>query len=141
MNYKTKMLRNRIIFVILTVVFLTGCGWLIGFGNMLKSILWLFVGIVCLVGGAFFIIARFGQSGRSSFPILAGWYGFSFAILTVLGMLFDPKSASFTWIYFLKIAGIVGLGTFLFIILTTPINMAALRFWRKNLGNPTDRRK
>jgi hypothetical protein len=141
MDYKTRLLRNRIIFVLLAIVVLTGCSWLIGFANTLKSILFVLVGLTCLIGGSLFIIYRYGQNERFSFIILAGWFGFSFALLSLIGMLIDPRSANFSWVYFLKVAGIVGFGSFLFIILMTPIGMAVLRFWRKNFGNPMSPRK
>ena len=141
MGYETRLLRNRIIFVLLAIIVLTGCSWLIGLANTLKSILFVSVGLTCLIGGSLFIIYRYGQNERLSFIILAGWFGFSFALLALVGMLIDPRSAAFSWVYFLKVAGIVGVGTFLFIILMTPIGMAVLQFWRKNFGNPMSHRK
>ena len=131
MGYETRLLRNRIIFVLLAIVILAGCSWLIGFANTLKSILFVSVGLACLIGGSLFIINRYGQNERFSFLILAGWFGFSFALLSLVGMLIDPRSVGFSWVYILKVAGIVGVGTFLFIILMTPIGMAVLKFWRK----------
>ena len=118
-----------------------GCSWLIGFANTLKSILFVSVGLACLIGGSLFIIHRYGQNERFSFLILAGWFGFSFASLALVGMVIDPRSAGFSWGYILKVAGIVGVGTFLFIILMTPVGMAILQFWRKNFGNPMSPRK
>lgn len=141
MGYETRLLRNQIIFVLLAIVVLTGCSWLIGFANTLKSILFVSVGLTCLIGGSLFIIYRYGQNERFSFIILAGWFGFSFALLSLVGMLIDPRSADFSWVYLLKVAGIVGVGAFLFIILMTPIGMAVLQFWRKNFGSPMSPRK
>ena len=141
MDYKTRLLRNRIVFVLLAIIILTGCSWLIGFVNMLKSILFVSVGLTCLIGGGLFISYRYGQNERFSFVLLAGWYGLSFALLTFVGMLIDPRSATSTWVYFLKVAGIVGVGTFIFIILMTPIGKAVLRVWRKNFGNPMSPQK
>ncbi len=141
MGYKTKLLRNRIIFVFLAIVVLTGCSWLIGFANTLKSILFVSVGLTCLIGGSLFIIYRYGQNERFSFILLAGWLGFSFALLSLVGKLIDPRSVNFSWVYFLQVAGVVWAGTFLFVILMTPIGMAFLRFWRKNFGNPMSPRK
>jgi len=89
----------------------------------------------CLGGGSLFIIHRYEQNERFSFIILAGWFGFSFALLSLAGMLIDPRSADFSWVYLLKVSGIVGIGTFLFMILMTPISRAVLQFWRKNFGN------
>src|SRR5574341_1488859 len=136
MSYKTRMLRNQIILVLLIIGSLTACGWIMGFVNMLKSILLVVVGLTCLIGGSLFIIMRLENNERLSFLILAGWYGFSSALLSLVGMLIDPRSSAFSWAYFLKVAGFVGVVTFLFIILMTPIGMAALRFWRKNFGDP-----
>jgi hypothetical protein len=141
MGYKTRLLRNRIIFVLLAIVVLTGCSWLIGFANTLKSILFVSVGLTFLIGGSLFIIYRYGQNQRFSFIILATWFGFSFALLSLVGMLIDTRSVNFSLADFLKVAGIVGVGTFLFIILMTPIGMAVLQFWRKNFGNPMSPRK
>ncbi len=141
MGYKTGLLRNQIIIILLTAGILTGCGWLIGLSNLLKSILFILVAAVCLIGGTLFIIGHLGHKEHLSFIILAVWYSFSFALFTLLGMLLDPRSTSFTWVYFLKVAGIVGVGTFLFIILSMPIYKAALRFWRQNFGIPMSRPK
>jgi len=141
MGYKTRLLRNQIILAVLAIVILMGCSWLIGFVNALKSILFILVGLISIIGGSLFIIYRYGQNERFSFIILAGWLGFSFALLSLVGMLFDPRSANFSWAYILKVAGIVWVGTFLFIVLTTPINMFFLRFWRKNFGSPMSPRK
>ena len=141
MGYKTKLLRNRIVFVLLAIVVLTGCSWLVGFADTLKSILLISVGVTSIIGGSLFIIYRYGQNERFSFIILAGWFGFSGALLSLIGMLIDPRSVNFSWTYFLKVAGIVWAGTFLFIVLMTPIGMALIRFWRKNFGNPMSHRK
>jgi hypothetical protein len=141
MSYETRLLRNRIVFVVLAVVVLMGCSWLIGFVNTLKSILFVSVGLISIIGGSLFIIYHYGQNERFSFIILAGWLSFSFSLLSLVGMLIDPRSVNFSWAYFLKVAGIVWVGTFLFIILTTPINMAFVRFWRKNFSNPMSPRK
>jgi len=141
MGYKTKLLRNRIVFVLLAIVILTGCSWLVGFADTLKSILLISVGVTSIIGGSLFIIYRYGQNERFSFIILAGWFGFSGALLSLICMLIDPRSVNFSWTYFLKVAGIVWAGTFLFIVLMTPIGMALIRFWRKNFGNPMSPRK
>ena len=141
MGYKTRLLRNQIILAVLAIVILMGCSWLIGFVNTLKSILFLSVGLISTIGGSLFIIYRYRQNERFSSIILAGWLGFSFALLSIVGMLIDPRSVNFSWAYFLKVAGLVWAGTFLFIILMTPIGMAFLRFWRKNFGNPMSPRK
>ncbi len=137
MDNKTILLRNRILFVLLVIAILTVCSWLIGFGNMLKSIIFVSIGLACLIGGTLFIIYRYGQNERFSFIILAGWYGFSFALLSLTGMLMDTRSATFSLGYILKVAGIIGIGTFLFLVLTTPIGKVFLQFWRKNFSNPT----
>ena len=141
MDYKTRLLRNRIIFILLAVVILTGCSWLIGIANTLRSILLISVGLISIIGGSVFIIYRYGQNERFAFIILAGWFSFSGALLSLLGMLIDPRSVNFSWTYFVKVAGIVWAGTFLFIVLMTPIGMALLKFWRKNFGTPMSPRK
>ena len=141
MGYKTRVFRNQIILAVLTIAILTGCSWLIGFVNTLKSTLFLLVGLIPTIGGSLFIIYHYGQDERFSFIILAGWLGFSFALLSLIGMLIDPRSVNFSWAYFLKVAGIVWAGTFLFIVLMIPIGMALVRFWRKNFGNPMSPRK
>ncbi|MFT3890804.1 MAG: hypothetical protein QM730_17640 [Anaerolineales bacterium] len=127
--------------MLLTVVILTACSWLIGIANTLRSILFVSVGLITIVGGSIFIIYRYEQNERSAFIILAGWFGFSGAMLSLLGMLMDPRSAIFSWTYFVKVAGIVWAVTFFFIILMTPIGMALLKFWRKNFANPISHRK
>ena len=141
MGYKTRQLRNQIILAVLSIIILMGCSWLIGFVNTLKSILFLSVGLISTIGGSLFIIYRYGQNERLSFIIVAGWLGFSAALFSLISMLLDPRTVNFSWTYILKIAGIVWVGTFLFIILTTPINKAFFRFWRKNFGNPMSPRK
>jgi hypothetical protein len=141
MSYKTQMLRNQIMVGLLTIILLTVCSSLIGFTNMLKTVLFVSVALTCLVGGSIFITMRLGQNERLAFVILAAWYGFSFALLSLVGMLMDPRSSAFSWAYFLKVAGIIGVGTFLFIVLLTPVGMAALRFWRKNFGAPMSHRE
>jgi hypothetical protein len=141
MGYRASVLRNRIIIILVTIVGVTGCSWLIGIGNLFKVVLFLITALTCLIGGALFVIFRFGQKERLAFIILAAWYGFTFALLTLLGMLLDPRSVNFSWIYSFQVAGLVGIGTFVFILLLTPINMALLRVWRRSFGNPVIRTK
>jgi hypothetical protein len=141
MENKTRLLRNRIIVIFIAISFLVGCSLLIGFENFLKSVLFVSVGLAFSIGGTLFVVWRFGEKQHLAFIILAGWYGFSFALMSLLGMGIDPRSAGFSWTYSLKVAGIVGIGTFLFMILMMPIGLAALRFWRKNFGNPVSPRR
>ena len=141
MGYKTRLLRNQIILAVLVIFILMGCSLLIGFVNTLKSIVFLSVGLISIIGGSLFIIYRYGQNERFSSIILAGWLGFSFALLSLIGMLIDPRSVNFSWAYFLKVAGIVWAGTFLFIVLMAPIGKVLLTFWRKNFSIPMSPRK
>lgn len=141
MNYKTRALRNQIIVTFIVIGFLAGCTWLIGFDNVIKSVLFVSVALACTIGGTFFVISRFGERQRLAFIILAAWYGFSFALISLIGMLIDPRATAFSWAYSLKVAGMIGLGSFLFILAMMPIGLVLLRFWRKNSGNPMSNRK
>ncbi len=141
MEYKTQLLRNRIAIAILTIIALMSCGWLIGFVNLLKSVVLVLVAFVCLIGGSIFIVGRFGHQERFASVVLPGWYGFTFALFTLLGMLLDPRSVSLPWVYVLKVVVVVGIGTFVFLLLAMPVGSAVLRFWRRNFGNPVSRSK
>jgi hypothetical protein len=122
-------------------VILTGCGWLIGIGNLLKSIIFVLFTVLCLLGDTSVITRYLGHKKRSLSIILAAWYGFTFGLLTLLGMLLDQRSVAFSWAYRLSVVGVVCFGTFLFIILMLPISKAFLSFWQRNFGNPMGRLK
>lgn len=141
MEYKPRLLRNRIIAISILISFLAGCGWLIGFENFLKSLLLVSVTLACLIGGTLFVVWRFSERQSVAFIILAAWYGFSFALISLIGMQIDPRSAVFSWTYSLKVAGMIGIGSFLFMLVMMPIGLVLLRFWRKNFGNPMSPRR
>ena len=56
-------------------------------------------------------------------------------------MAMDPRAAAFPWAYSLKVAGIIGIGSFLLMVLMMRIGLAAFRYWRKDFGNPMSRQE
>lgn len=140
-RYYSEVRRNRIIFALVGLAIAGVYGFLIGPANLLKVGVLLLVSITLLAGGSVVIISKLGRRERLAFVALATWYGICFAVFSLLGMLFNPRAQDYPWSYTLAVAGGIGLVTFIGVLLGTPVNMAALRLWRRAFGNPMSRSK
>jgi len=128
MDYKTKVRNNQIIIVFLITTFIIGCGGLIGFGNLFKSILFVLPFFILLPIGGHYIIRHF--EGQKQFILFALWLGFVFAVTSIAGMLIDPRTYPINWLKFFGVAGVSWLGTFLFVLLMTTVYSKLLRTWK-----------
>jgi hypothetical protein len=128
MDYKTKIRRNQIIITFLLATFILGCGGLIGFGNLFKSVLLILPFFILLPTGGYYIIMNF--EGKKKFTFFALWIGFVFSVTSIVGMLIDSRSYPINLLKLFSIAGISWVGTFLFILFMTPIYSKMLHAWR-----------
>jgi len=119
MDYKTKVRNNQIIIVPLITTFVIGCGGLVGFGNLFKSILFILPFFILLPIGGYYIIKHF--EGQKQFILFALWLGFVFAVTSIVGILIDPRTYPINWLRLFGVAGVSWLGTFLFVLLMTPV--------------------
>ena len=128
MDYKTKIRRNQIIAIFLLATFIAGCGGLIGFGNLLKSLLYILPFFLLLPLGGYYVVRHF--EGNKQLILFALWLGFVFAVTVLVGMLIDPRTYPFNLLKLFVVAGISWIGIFLFVILITPIYSKILRIWK-----------
>jgi hypothetical protein len=128
MDYKTKIRRNQIITVFLLATFIIGCGGLIGFGNLFRSVLFVLPFFILFPTGVYYIIMHF--EGKKQFTFLALWIGFVFSVTSIVGMLIDPRNYPINWLKLFSIAGVSWVGVFLFILLLTPVYSKILHIWR-----------
>jgi hypothetical protein len=141
---KINLSTRLIIFILVLLIDLACVGWVAGANNLIRLVT---VGagailvIAMLVVGTLFIAKRFAERQRLVLVAIAAWYGFIFALLALLGMLLDPRTALLTWINRLSIASLIGVGSFIVILLALPINMLFIRGWRRSFGNPMSRPK
>ena len=119
MDYNTKVRRNQIIALFLITTFIIGCGGLIGFGNLFKSVLFVLPFFILLLIGGYYIIKHF--QGQKQFVLFALWLGFVFAATAIVGMLIDPRTYPINWLKLFVVAGISWLGTFSFVLLASPV--------------------
>lgn len=130
MDYKRKLRKNQIILLVVTASALVGCGMLIGFGNVLKSILFVLPCFLLLPIGGYYVVMNF--EGRKQFLIFASWLGFISFVTSVIGMLIEPRTYPLKWGYIFAVAGIVWIVTFVFVVVMTPVYAMFFRFWRKH---------
>ena len=128
MDYKTKAKRNQIIVIFLIVAFIIGCGGLIGFRDLLKSILFILPFFILLPIGVYFII--YHTEGQKQFVLFSFWFGFVFALTSIVGMLIDPRTYPINWLQLFAVAGLIWLGTFLFVLLLPPVYSKILHAWK-----------
>ena len=128
MNYRANIRRNQITIIFLLTTFIVGCGGLIGFGNLIKSVFSVLPFFILLPIGGYYIIMHF--EGKKQFTLFALWVGFVFSVTSIVGMLIDPRSYPINWLKLFSIAGISWVGTFLFILLMTPVYSKILHTWR-----------
>jgi len=128
MDYKTKVRNNQIIIAFLSTTFIVGCGGLIGFGNLFRSILFVLPFFILLPIGGYLILKHF--EGQKQFILFALWLGFVFAITSIIGTLIDPRTYPINWLKLFGIAGASWLGTFLFVLLMTPVYSKLIRAWK-----------
>ena len=129
MDYNHRIRRNWILFIVGIVFLLVGCGFLVGFENFYKSILFVLPFLALLPLGGYYILKHF--EGRKQFWLFAIWIGFIFAVTTMIGMLLDFKARSHTLVYVISVSGLVWLLTTLFVIVVTPVYSALFRFWKR----------
>ena len=128
MDYRRKVRRNQIIVVVAITVFVIGCSFLVGFNNLINSILFLLPALVLIPLGGYFIIKRF--VGRRQYLLFALWISFTFAVTSVVGMLLDERTYPLDWRYASLVAGIVWLVSLIFILIGIPIYLAIVRTWK-----------
>ena len=128
MDYKTNAKRNQIIVIFLIVTFIMGCGGLIGFRNLLKSVLFILPFFILLPIGSYFII--YHTEGQKQFVLFSFWFGFVFALTSIVGILIDPRTHLINWLQLFAVAGLIWLGTFLFVLLLPPVYSKILHAWK-----------
>ena len=128
MDYKSKSKQRQIIAVVVLASIVTGFGMLIGFSNLLKSILFILPFFLLLPVGGYYIIMNF--DGRKQFLLFAFWLGFIGFITSLIGMLIDSSAFPLDWGYILTVAGVVWLIIFVFVAFMTPVYSAIYQFWR-----------
>ena len=128
MDNKTKVRRNQIIALFLITTFIIGCGGLMGFGNLFKSVLFVLPFFILLPIGSYYIITHF--QGQRQFILFALWLGFVFAVTAIVGMLIDPRTSPINWLKLFAVAGISWLGTFLFVLLVSPVYSKIFHAWK-----------
>jgi hypothetical protein len=135
MKSKTRFLQSQVIVSSIVIHVLAGCSWLIGFDDFIERVGFLSVALACTIAATLFLVWRSGKRRRFGFIIPAAWYGITFAVVSWIGLRIDPQADVLPWKYSLKVASLVGVGSFLFLIVVLPIGFALLRFWRKNVGD------
>lgn len=128
MDYRRKVRRNQILAVVAIIVFVIGCSFLVGFTNLIKSIIFLLPALVLIPLGGYFIIKRF--EGRKQYLLFVLWISFTFAVTSVVGMLLDERTYPLDWGYVSLVAGIVWLVSLIFILIGIPIFLAIVRTWK-----------
>ncbi len=115
--------------VFLLTTFIAGCGAIIGFWNLFKSILFVFPFLFLLPIGGHYVIMHF--DGRKQFFLFALWLGFVSAITAIVGMLLDARTYPVNWFQIIAFAGISWLAVFVWVIFMTPVYSAILRAWKR----------
>ena len=128
MDYKTKIRRNQTIAVFLLTTLIIGCGGLIGFGNLLRSFLFVLPLLVLFPIGGYYVVMHY--EGQKQFILFALWLGFIFAVTSIVGMLIDSRTYPINWLKLFAVAGISWLGTFLFVLAATPLYSKILHPWK-----------
>lgn len=117
--------------------------WLSGVSNLLQLIavvigMGLFMGL--LIGGVLFVTKHFAEKQRLNLVLLAAWISFVFAVFAAfvpVNILLEPEPAQFLLLlrpYFVAV-GLIGIGSFIFILVTLPISGLILRGWRRHFGS------